>query len=221
MSRSSKLVYDRNSVVVDDTNKVYETDSTYPPVLEDQKAVVFVQPFTLNNDGVTTSMKVNGSVTPQKFIVQPEADSDIYISSITIIILADLTTTDLGEFGGTTPLTNGCKFYIETSENGEIIINDSLKTNYDLVRMAVGYPNPGITAGTEFKVGAVTSNSDEGFLIVLRFADYGYDREYSGGILLRKNTNDRMVFEIRDNLNLANSSLARLDAIAYGYQRTA
>lgn len=110
-------------------------------------------------------------------------------------------------------------FFLETSEDGEVIINDSLKTNYDLVRMAVGNPNPGVGPGTEFKVGAVTSNSDEGFLIVLKFSDYGYDREYTGGILLRKKTNDRLVFEIRDNLNLAPSSIAIFNAIAYGYKR--
>lgn len=218
MPKIGKINYGNLSSFVDD-NKFYETDSSYPPIVKTQKTIIFSQSFTLNNDGVTNSMKVNGSTTPQKFIIQSNSENDVYISSISFIITADLTTTELGEFGGTTPLTNGCKFFLETSEDGEVIINDSLKTNYDLVRMAVGNPNPGVGPGTEFKIGNVFSNSDEGFLIVLKFSDYGYDREYTGGILLRKQTNDRLVFEIRDNLNLATSSIATFNAIAYGYKR--
>lgn len=219
MPKTGKIFYGPSSIKTDQLNKLYEVDATYPPI-SPQKQVIFVQDFTLNNDGVTTSMKVNGSVTTQKFIVQPDLEDDVIISSLSFFINASLTTTDLGEFGGTTSLTNGCRLLIETSDNGDIVIADQIKTNYDLLRMAQGNPALGFAAGgSEFKVANVVSNSDEGFLFILRFQDYGFDKDYVGGIRLRKNTNDRLIFEIRDNLNLAPSSLESFDAVAYGYKR--
>lgn len=218
----SKIFHIANSSIaaVRDSGKLFETDATFPPVLNVQPIRIFARPFTLNNDGTTVSMIVNGSVTPQQYVIASSRDYDTYIASVTIVITADLTTTDLSEFGGAVALTNGCKFYLNTADTGDVIINDALKSNFDMVRMANGYPAPGVTAGTEFKVGAINSNSDEGFFMVMRLSDYGYDREFTGGLLLRKNTEDRLIFEIRDNLNLGASSVGLFNMTAYGFQRS-
>lgn len=218
MPKTSKLFYNTKSVKVEGTGKLYEVDTTYPPMSK-QKQIIFSERFSLNGSGVTFSMKVNGSVTPQKFIINADENYDTIISSISFFINASLTTAELGEFGGTTPLTNGCRLILETSSDGEIIIANEIKTNYDLLRMCQGNPAPGFGAsGVEFKVGNVTSNSDDGFLFILRFQDYGYDKDYVGGIKLQRGSTDKLIFEINDNLNLAPSSIDTFNASVYGYK---
>lgn len=218
MPKKSKLLYNTKSVKIESTGRVYEVDTTYPPISK-QKQIIFSDRFTLNGTGTTISMKVNGSVTPQRFIINADENYDTIISSISFFINASLTTCDLGEFGGTTPLTNGCRLFLETSKDGEIVIANQIKTNYDILRMCQGNPAPGFGAsGVEFKVGNATSNSDDGFLFVLRFQDYGYDKDYVGGIKLERSSNDKLVFEINDNLNLAASSIDTFNAFVYGYK---
>lgn len=221
MSKNGKFYYNNKSSLVDSSNNFYEIESTYPPITKSQ-SIIYVQNFTLNNDGVTTSMKVNGLVTPQKFIVQPNSEYDVYISSLTFLISAQATV-DLEEFGGgiISPggrLTNGCKLYIESIENGEFVIAENIRTNFDLVNIGLFKPSFGIGSAS-FRVNTVISTLDSGYFSVVKFSDYGYDREYAGGLLLRKNSTDRIIFEIRDNLNRSNSEIQSFDAIAYGFKR--
>lgn len=221
MSKNGKIYYSNNSSFVDSSNKFYETDSSYPPITKFQN-IVYVKDFTLNNDDVTKSMKVDGSITPQKFIVQPNSEYDVYISSLTFLISAQATV-DLEEFGGgiVSPggrLTNGCKLYVESATNGEFVIAENIITNFNLINMGLFKPSFGI-GGASFRVNTVISTIDSGYFSVVKFSDYGYDRDYAGGLLLKKNSTDRIVFEIRDNLNRANSEIQSLDAIAYGFKR--
>ncbi len=220
MPKIGKLISQKYNAKVSIDERLCETDQTYPPIDGDQIIQLYVRPLTLNNDGVTTDMKVNGSVTPQEFYIESEVDFDIYINSISFFIAAELTLADLGEFAGiTTPLTNGCQMIYESNEVGEIIIGDELKTNFDLLRMATMNPNFGLVSNAAFKVIQTFSNQDDGYFFIVRFSDYGYETEYSGGLRLKGSTSDRIVFKIRDNLNLTPSEISTFNGIAYGFKR--
>jgi len=56
-------------------------------------------------------------------------------------------------------------------------------------------------------------------LFILKFSDYGYEQEYSGGIRLRAGSEDRLVFKIRDDLNLTPSEISSFDGRVYGFKR--
>jgi hypothetical protein len=219
MSRTQKIIYNNSTSKVSKDNGLFETDTTYPPVTNGRQIIVYSKSLTLNNDGVTTDMKVDGSVNNQEFFVQSEENFDIFINSVSFFIAAELTTADLSEFGGTTQLTNGCQLIHETEDRGQIIIGDNLRTNLDFLRMCGFQPNFGLLTTDAFKVSQAFSNNDDGYFFILNFTDYGYDREYSGGIRLKAGKNERLVLKIRDNLNLTLTQLSTFDGRVYGFKR--
>lgn len=220
MSKRGKIVYQDLKPIVNDDGRLYEIDTVYPPITNDRQIILYVDDLTLNNDGVTTDMKVDGSVTTQEFSVNADSEFDIFINSVSFFIAAELVVTDLGEFGGiTTPLTNGCQLIYENSDEGDIIIGDNLQTNYDLLRMCNMNPQFGLDSNAAFKIIQAFSNQDDGYLFILKFADYGYEQEYSGGIRLKAGSTDRLVFKIRDNLNLTPSDISSFDGRVYGFKR--
>ena len=220
MSKRGKIVYQGLKPIVNDDGRLYEIDTVYPPITNDRQIILYVDDLTLNNDGVTSDMKVDGSVTTQEFSVNADSEFDIFINSVSFFIAAELVVTDLGEFGGiTTPLTNGCQLIYENSDEGDIIIGDNLQTNYDLLRMCNMNPQFGLDSNAAFKIIQAFSNQDDGYLFILKFADYGYEQEYSGGIRLKAGSTDRLVFKIRDNLNLTPSDISSFDGRVYGFKR--
>lgn len=220
MSKRGKIVYQDLKPIVNDDGRLYEIDTVYPPITNDRQIILYVDDLTLNNDGVTTDMKVDGSVTTQEFSVNADSEFDIFINSVSFFIAAELVVTDLGEFGGiTTPLTNGCQLIYENSDEGDIIIGDNLQTNYDLLRMCNMNPQFGLDSNAAFKIIQAFSNQDDGYLFILKFSDYGYEQEYSGGIRLKAGTTDRLVFKIRDDLNLTPSEISSFDGRVYGFKR--
>ena len=66
-----------------------ELDSPYPPVIDQSPLRVFIQNLTLNGDGITSDMRVDGSVTPQDFYIESSGDFDTYITSIAFLISAE------------------------------------------------------------------------------------------------------------------------------------
>ena len=219
MSRNGKILYKSLSPSVDDNGLLFEVDSTFPPVGDEVQNIIYVQPLTLNNDGVTSDMKVDGSTTTQEFYIQSDDDYDIFINSISFFIAAETLVIDLFEFGATNgTLTNGCQLIYENSEEGEIIIGDSLNSNFELLRMCNMNPEFGLTSNEAFQVVQTFSNNDRGYFFILKFSNYGYESEYRGGLRLKKNEKERLVFKIRDNLNFIVSELSSLNGTAYGYK---
>ena len=92
---------------------LFTQEAPYPPSSEETKITVYREFLTLNNNGTTTDMRVNGSTTPQIFYINAEPDFDIYITTVSFLI-ADAGAS-LNEFGGITALANGCRFYYDTS----------------------------------------------------------------------------------------------------------
>jgi len=178
----------------------------HPPLSDPTVTEPFRQFFT--DDGAPTGsedMTVNGSTTEQEFFITAQAEKDVYIKSISVVI-SDAGAA-LNEFGNLAALTNGCKFTHFTSDGGETVINDSLTTNFEFVRLAIGNPSFGNGANS-FRANNVSGTSEAFLPVIDMQAIFGMPL----GLKLRKGTLDRVIFTIRDNV----SALDQFDAIGYG-----
>lgn len=216
MSGLAKIKLNKSYTKVSINNSLCEIESEIP-IVDEKNVSIYRKNLTLNNDGVTTEMTVDGSLSSQKFFIESETDGDIHITSVSFFIAAEVNTCNLNEFAATTELTNGCDFIFKSKDNGEIFLNQGIKTNYDLLKMCNFLPNFGNTTNA-FKVLNVFSASDEGYIPVFYFKNYGYEPDYRGGIILRSGERDCLIFKINDDLNLPVTQIARLNAIAYGYK---
>lgn len=212
MSRNSYITNDNISVKL--VTGAYDIEAPYPPISEDN-VVVFREFLTLNGDGINRSMRVNGSVTNQDFYISAVEGFDIYITTLCFYIAAELVVVDINEFGNLPALTNGCSLFYQTNQLGNIIINDSIKSNFDLLNVGNFKPSFGTGAGS-FAVDAATALTSEGYMPILTFTDFGFGED---GILLLNNTTDKLVFRIRDNLNVGVSSISQFDVVAHGFKR--
>lgn len=196
-----------NSVKVSEQGFLFTQEAPYPPAGEDTIMTIYRQFLTLDNDGVTNDMRVNGSVTKKIFRVNAEPGFDIYITSLSFLI-ADANAL-LAQFGALTALTNGCRLYYENSD-GEINIGTQLRSNFDIVRLCLG--NPAFGTGTEAFRGTNVVGASEAFIPVLDFRTFGF----KWGLRLLNGTENRLEFEINDNLS---AGLDALNIIAYGFRR--
>lgn len=195
-----------NSAKVSNQGFLYTQEAPYPPAGEDVIMTVYRDFLTLNNDGVTTSMIVNGSVTKQYFWIGAETDYDIYITSLSFLI-ADANAT-LSQFGALAALTNGCRLYYENPE-GQINIGTQLRSNFDIVRLCLG--NPAFGTGADAFRGTNVVGTSEAFIPVLDFRTFGF----RWGLRLLNGTFNRLAFEINDNL----TGLDAFNIVAYGFRR--
>lgn len=184
---------------------LYTQEAPFPPVGEDTKITIYREFLTLNGNG-TSDMRVNGSVTPQRFWINAEPGFDIYITTVSFLI-ADAGAS-LNEFGGITALTNGCRFYYEDL-NGQINIGTSLVSNWEFVRLCQGQPAFG-SGASAFLANNVVGAS-EAFIPVFDFRNFGF----KWGLKLFAGTNNRLVLEINDNV----TAIDALNVIAYGFRR--
>jgi hypothetical protein len=147
MSRNSNIIDGEGTgtyLKVNEGGYVFTQSSNLPPVTDRDLQIVYRKFLTLNGDGTTNSMLVDGSTTPQLFYVEASPDNDTYITSLSIVIQG--LGINLGDdFGGSsglltplfTSLPNGCRLFYE-DKNGEINIGTDLDTNFELVRLCQG-----------------------------------------------------------------------------------
>jgi len=188
---------------------LYTQEAPYPPTDEETKITVYREFLTLNNDGTTTDMRVNGSTTPQEFYIQAEPNVDIYITTVSFIIAGPGAT--LNEFANLAALTNGCRFYYEDN-NGEINIGANLVSNFEFVRLCQG--NPSFGGGASAFLANNVVGTSEAFIPVFDFRNFGF----KWGLKLTSATLNRLVLEVNDNLT-PSANLTGFNAIAYGFRR--
>lgn len=211
MARRSTISADKNEAKI--VSGVYEIKAPYPP-LTTQDPVIFRDYFTLNGNGTTRLMRVNGSANPIDFYIQAQPEYDLYITALSFYIGAELASVDLNEFGNLPALTNGCALFYESQDTGIITISDPIRLNFDIMKM--GLFNPTIGTGTSaFKVQSAITPTSEGYLSTVYMSQIGFDK---GGLLLRNGTTDRLVFRVRDNLDQSITAIQLLDGIAHGYK---
>lgn len=188
---------------------LYTQEAPYPPIEPETKITLYRNFLTLNNDGVTSDMRVNGSTTKKYFYIQGEPNNDIYITTVSFIVSGPNAT--LNTFGSIVALTNGCRFYYEDN-NGEINVGTTLQRNFDFVRLCQG--NPAFGATTNAFIASNVVGTSEAVIPVFDFRNFGF----KWGLKLRANTLDRLVIEINDNL-LPVANLTGFNAVAYGFRR--
>lgn len=199
-----------NRSAVDDLGAVRVNDTRLPPFDYENK----IRPFRqyLTNDGTNSGsfdMRVTGTAAaPIDFWVETATDADRYISSISFVI-ADANAA-LNLFGFTTALTNGCQLFYFDDDLGNVDIHDSLKSNFDFIRLCGGRPGFG-DAATAFRASNV-SGSSEGYIPFLDIVDVF---EMPWGIRLKKSTTNKIVMKIKDDT----SGVDAFNAIAYGFDR--
>ena len=181
--------------------------------VRDEKVVAlpFRQYFTDNGGlGGSNVMGVNGTAQPSGFIdfwVEASNDFDIYIKYITTEI-GDGGSPSLNKFGNLSALTNGVAFYWDTLEEPLYELHEGIKTNKAFIRIASD--TAGIGTGVEAYLADVSGGGTEkSYLPNMDMTEiYGFP----WGLRLRKNTNDRLLFRVRDDL----SGLTTFNAIATG-----
>jgi hypothetical protein len=195
-----------NEAKVSEQGFLYTQAAPYPPAGEDTIMTIYREFLTLNNNGASTDMRVNGATTKQYFWVNAEPGYDIYITSLSFLI-ADANAT-LVQFGAIAALTNGCRLFYQNPE-GQINIGTNLRSNFDIVRLCLG--NPAFGSGTEAFRGSNVVGTSEAFIPVLDFRTFGF----KWGLRLLNDTQNRLAFEINDNL----TALDALNVVAYGFRR--
>jgi len=185
---------------------LFTQEAPYPPSSEETKITVYREFLTLNNDGTTTDMRVDGSTASQIFYINAEPDFDIYITTVSFLI-ADAGAS-LNEFGGITALANGCRFYYEDN-NGEINIGTSLTSNFEFVRLCQG--NPSFGGGNSAFLANNVVGPSEAFIPVFDFRNFGF----KWGLKLAASSQNRLVLEINDDV----TSIDGFNAVAYGFRR--
>lgn len=176
---------------------------SYPDANTPINQVIFRQ--LLMSAAGATDMRADGSTTPVRFVVSASPTEDIYIGRVSFTI-ADAGAT-LSKFGNITALSNGCKFFYQSGDVGEIVINDSLKSNYDFVRLSGG--NPAFGDGTAAFRANNVAGASEGYLAVVDIQDtFGIEH----GIHLRAGTKDALILEVRDDV----TGIDLFEAVVYG-----
>ena len=221
MSRNSNIVDGGGSgkyIKVNDAGYILTQNSIVPPNDSRDLQIIYRKFLTLNADGTTTDMLVNGSTTPQKFYVEASSENDIYITSLSIIIQGALLDLDQDFAGSNAALTNGFNMYYE-DQNGLINIGTDFTTNFDFIALCQGNPNFG-NAGEAFIIPGLTAgakkNAATGIIPVLDFNEvFGF----TYGLKLLRGSNNRFVFEINDNLTTGLGVNPGMNVIAYGFER--
>jgi hypothetical protein len=195
-----------NFAKVSNEGFLFTQEAPFPPSGEETKITVYREFLTLNNDGTTNDMRVDGSTTSQYFWVNSEPNFDIYITTLSFLI-SDAGA-ELDEFGNLAALTNGCRLFYEDN-NGEINIGTDLVSNFEFIRLCQGNPAFG-NAADAFRARNIVGGS-EGYIPVFDFRNFGF----RWGLKLKAGTNNRLVMEINDNV----SSIDGFNATAYGFRR--
>jgi hypothetical protein len=177
----------------------------HPP--EEERIIALPYRQRLANSAGSTDMTVDGSATAVQFFVSASQTYNIYIASLSWII-GDGGSPALNKYGALTALTNGVRVDYVTEDLGTFEMHDGIKTNLEAIRFGVDTGAIG-TGGDAYLADVSGGGTEKSYLPSVDF------RETFGlpyGLRLRKETNDKLVFTVRDDL----TGLTTHDIIAYG-----
>ncbi len=220
MAVRSKIVFGDNEAIIEDGGYIRVQPAPFPPQDDRDKQLIFRRFLTLNGDGTTTDMLVDGSTTSQLFSIDGISRADIYITSLSIIIAGDDLVLGNDFAGSAVALTNGCRLYYEDS-NGEVNIGTDLVTNFDFIRLCQGNPafadptlGPFVAPSIQGASGKGVSPAN-GIIPVLDFQRlFGF--QY--GLKIAKSSTNRLILEVNDNLTTGLGGNAAFNIIAYGFE---
>lgn len=177
----------------------------HPPLNEEVEALPFRERFSDSN-GVT-NMNVNGSTTFQDFTINASSDYETFIKTI-FVEIADGGSPALNKFGALSALANGVQMFYFNQKSGLYTLHDGIKTNKEFIRF--GIDSAGFGDGVSaFLADTSGGGTEKAYLPII---DFGEMTGLRYGVRLKRNTTDRLIFRINDNL----TGLVTFDAIAYG-----
>lgn len=206
----SQLTGSTNPVVAEVCNDggLYNTSLPHPPIDYKTRIRPFVGNLTVNGDGVTSSLSVNGSSTSVTAFVSPPSDGDLYITTANVLI-ADNAAISLNRFGGIVGgLINGIDFFVE-QQNERFIFALGVKTNFDMIRIATLTKAIG-TKTDAYQLSNTDTNNNDGYNPILDFT-----RVSPLGIRLVADTSDKLGIVINDNL----TSIETFTIVTTGFVR--
>lgn len=180
----------------------------HPPLNESVIALPFRQYFTDNGNSTgSNDLTVNGSSTFTDFYIEAQEEYDIYIKYLTAEV-GDGGSPSLNKFGNLSALTNGVAFYWDTRLEPLYELHEGIKTNKEFIRIASD--TGAIGTGTEAYLADVSGGGTEkSYLPNMDMTEiYGLP----WGLRLKKNTKDRLMFRVQDDL----SGLSTFNIIATG-----
>jgi len=197
------------NAIVDEGGYLRVQSSFIPPDDDRDLKVVYRNFLTLDGDGTTNSMLVDGSTTSQLFFIQGEPNNDIYITTISFFIQADGLTLGNDFAGNGTLLTNGCRLYYE-DKNGEINVGANLDSNFSFVRLCQGnapFGNDTFAFIKNAGVPAIFPN--------LNFKKvFGFNQ----GLKLLSGTNNKLILEINDDLSTGLGTNPAFNVLVFGFK---
>ena len=192
---------------VDDLNSLVVSLSCCPPLM-DQKTRIFRQYLTTNGTPTgTSSMLVDGSTTNVDYYVPAHQYNDRYITAVNFVI--EDTAPSLNGFGDNSALANGCVFEYKRGSGEVVAIHGALKSNFDFIRMCMGYPAFG--SGTSAYELTNAIGTAEAYMPVFNFLKIMPPY----GLKIDAGSEQRLTLRIRDNV----STIIGMDAIVYGFER--
>ena len=176
----------------------------FPPNDEDRREIFISD---MKNSAGSFDMQVVGSLAaPFDFFVESDPEHDVYITQLAFTIVDAGSTAN--KFGNIAALSNGCKLFYFNGES-EVTIRDSLKSNYDFLRLCLF--NPSVGSGSDaFKLTNVVSTS-EAYIAVLDF----FKVMPPFGLKLQRGSKQRLSLRVQDNT----TGVDGFEAVAYGFKR--
>ncbi len=179
-----------------------------------QTTIPFVSALTIDGDGTTTSLKVDGSVNPVSAFVGSEPDGDVYITQISALILGTVGGGNalLSDFAAITGgLTNGSTLFINVVGSVIEFGGIDLKTNFDWVALGSLTPPLGSDASAFRIQNVIPGNNSFGYnprLDITQLAP-------PFGIRLKKLTSEKIGIIINDDLTVADVSAFTIVALGF------
>ena len=184
-----------------------------PASSSDILTLPYVNFLTVNGDGVTTDLNIDGSVTPIDAYVSAESGADIYVNTISVVITDSAASGGiyLNEFGSLPPLTNGIVPFFANKGERLAFAERPLFTNFDFVRIGTLTPALG-SDQLAFRIQAERNSNDYAYIAtwdMTRLSPYGL------GLRMSANTKQQIGITIQDDI----SSLTGLEVLCTGYRR--
>lgn len=165
----------------------------HPPLHESRYPDLWSQFLTV--DGTPSGsrdMIVDGSSAPVDFYVNARQDEEIWLNRVNVRISDPGSRLD--RFGALTALPNGIDFFYETGDLGRVIIGERITTNLEFVRLSGGKPSFG--TGADAFLADISGGAGEDTYLPTIDINEVFGAQW--GLRLRKGSNDRVGFTVRD-----------------------
>lgn len=167
------------------------SQTPYPPTDLDTKLIPFTAYITVNGDGTTSDLRVDGSVNPVEAYIKASDEGDLYLTEANILIAGS--GVSLNRFAGLTALTNGIDVFYDTDAERRFLAK-GLKTNFSFIRLAT-LTSPIGDKTNAFQISNAVAGTNDGYNPRIDLT-----RLSPVGLLIKKGSTNKLGIIINDNL---------------------